>query len=146
MYKTRWSQEWILSLLTHENFNSRVLSKTLGMPPYLCLVALRKKKQKMNWALQLAVILSLCNDVTDFIFLCFQFMSSDIQLLQSNDWRHSHSSIVSRCSCKQTVDISIYVGDLWRLWFLRWSFLMSIFFIRTPELTQFFVSSCDWIN
>ena len=30
------------------------------------------------------VILALCSDVTDFIFLCFQFMTSDIQLLQSN--------------------------------------------------------------
>ena len=143
MYKTQWSQEWILSFLTHENFNSRVLPKTLGMPPYLCLVALRTKKQKMNWVLQLAVILCA---MMSLILSSFVFSLCPLIYNYCNLIRYSHSSIVSRCSCKQTVDISIYVGGLWGLWFLRWSFLISIFFIRTPELTQFFVSSCDWIN
>ena len=36
--------------------NSRVLSKILGMLPYLSLVALEKKKQKMNWVLQLSFV------------------------------------------------------------------------------------------
>ena len=52
--------------------NSKVLSKVLGMPPYLSLVALQKKKHKMNWVLQLSFgyyILAL--DVTDFIFFRF---------------------------------------------------------------------------
>ena len=97
----------------------------------------------------------LSTSISSYSFLCammslilssFVFSLCPLIYNYCNLIRYSHSSIVSRCSCKQTVDISIYVGGLWRLWFLRWSFLISIFFIRTSELTQFFVSSCDWIN
>ena len=91
--------------------NSRVLSKILGMLPYLSLVALQKEKQKMNWVLQLSFVqLFPCS-------WCYWFYLPLFLWPLPNNYcnliRYSYASIISRYIYIQTVvDILVYVGGL----------------------------------
>ena len=120
--------------------NSRVLSKILGMLPYLSLVALEKKKQKMNWVLQLSFVqLFPCSWCYWFYLPLFLWplLNNYFNLIH-----YSYASIISRYLYTQTVvDILVYVSGLWRLWFLQWGFLIWIFLYGCRSSHSLHVSS-----